>query len=75
MCDIIHLQHEGQSETSKLVPCVSCGMYSLFNSENYVLIESMNTIDNDGNIHFTCDTCKDKISMSYQIEDLNRKAI
>ena len=73
MCDIINVQHEGQSETSKLVPCVSCGMYSLFNSDNYLLIESMNTINNDGNIHYTCNTCKDNISMSYQIEDLNRK--
>ena len=73
MYGILYVHYEGQSETSKLVPCVTCGMYSLFNSENYVLFESINTINNDGTIHYTCHTCKDKISMSYQIEDLNKK--
>ena len=73
MYDILNLQLEGQSEIRKLVPCVNCGMYSIFNIDNYVLIESTDILNSDGTLQYTCNACKDKMLMSYQIEDLNRK--
>ena len=68
--DVLTLEYEG--ETTKLVPCKSCGMYALLNLQNYLLLETMCNNKNE-NINFTCETCSEKISMLHQIKDLNEK--
>ena len=67
--DVLTLEH--QEGTSKLVPCQSCGMYALFTIQSYLLLEK--TCNERGeDVNFKCETCTEKISLLYRIEDLNR---